>query len=251
MSESLSHLAKTDSGPGISNQFEIPTFREVVENAMHIYGPPVKLPPMIPTYAGQTHSSIVPPPATQEEIRDLSSEFLAFPFMKFTCNGTIKKLMFVSDRLVNDSADMTISPSVNVPDFSLWQQNSTDPRNFSMVHRSAPFSYDQYVISHKSDTVGLIEVNFTSSSNFKDGDFLGLKQRKTTAELLCCYNIPALIAQHDVAISLRILRQERGYDTTKVCSCCTGCDGCSQCQSPSSWHNRQITPFVAVETGEY
>ena len=158
--------------------------------------------------------------------------------------------MFVADGLVTNN--MTISPSINAPKFSLWQYNQTDQlRNFSnLVHRlNAPFNY---VISHKSGTVGLVEVSFTSNNSFKDGDFLGLMQQNNAANLLQCCDIVSHSADNGIANqdAITILRQEVGYDTTNLVRSCCECDGCTQCQWPSHWNSWRITPYVAVETGE-
>ena len=76
--------------------YQVPTFHEVLRNVTFVNGPPIPDPP--PTL-------------------DLSRGRLLFPFMNFTCNGTIKRLTFLG--WLNESGEPFDVTSW--PYFSLWR----------------------------------------------------------------------------------------------------------------------------------
>ena len=225
---------------GISSRFEIPTYRRVVENAMHVYGPPIEPPIQMTGY--RTTDQLMESPS--------SAELLVFPFMKFSCGGAIRKLTFVAGGL--GSTDYTVSPS-NLPEFTLWRHNQTDGRGFSQT--LPVFSNDHSVISYRNGTIGIIEVDLTLNLNnrgiqFKGGNFLGLIDRGTAAQVSYCHSNGATALVQQDAIS--VLRQMGGYSMAKTCSCYIACDDCTQnqCQLLSDWMDQAVFPYIAVETGD-
>ena len=75
---------------------ELPTFSELVDNAVHLYGPPA---------VGARSTSFDGTP------------FQVYPCMKFTCPGRITKLMFVT----NVTHGGSLNQPMLWPELSLWR----------------------------------------------------------------------------------------------------------------------------------
>ena len=141
-------------------EFSSMAYKDVVYNAMYIYGTPVQ--PML----GDTGI----------EINDIVPLRL-YPCMKFTCPGTIVKLMFVASVVPNGTEAVW-------PSFSLWKRcdlgycrgDSMDRPGWIEVKKLSNYtlSHQHPRLIHRNGTVGVYEMMFTGNSSFSNGSFLGI-----------------------------------------------------------------------------
>ena len=134
----------------------LPTSSELVNNAMYLYGPPI-------------------------DVDDLSGDDIQltqlrlYPCLNFTCSGRIVKLMFVAP--VETSSTVT----VRWPEFGLWRKCNLSQHETCTWIKAQTLSTRQLqpslVYMNESRTVGVYEIEFTSSSTFESGHFLGVRHR--------------------------------------------------------------------------
>ena len=193
----------------VERTYQIPPFHEIVDKAMFVYDHRSPI---------QAATSQILPTAPQ----------LLFPFMNFTCSGSITRLMFVASGL-SDLSDDVISQT---PVFSLWHRDGDNfwkRRSMGMFH-SNQLTFNQAVAV---TDVGLVEITFyTPSIRFQAGDILGLKQ-------------PQIIHKNNFSsnllspVNIRLLRQRGGYGLTFMCT-------------PSGleclvWGREVQLPYIAIE----
>ena len=154
--------------PVWSQGFELSSYSEVVNNAMHLYGPPV------PSDLSSRNMPLLISDASQVRL---------FPCMNFNCSGRIRKLMFVSPVLNLDNSTSTVS--VGWPVFGLWRKSDTwysessqcqtdcywvEVQNFSITYDQQP-----RLVYNTSNMVGIYELELTSSPSFQYGEILGVR----------------------------------------------------------------------------
>ena len=223
---------------GTGRGFRIPTPQEVVNNATSFVS------------NGQTLiSSILTP-----------HSYLLFPFMNFTCNSTITRLMFVARLSNNWETQLRFDTSYNIskwPQFFLWRRNND--HFYDMYYNIGPFSHNQLLNLHvqapetesmgtsTDNQIGLIEVNLTAPVEFKEGDILGLRIRME--QHVESTESPASPTQRSVNQVITVLGQRRGYGLTLFCN-----QNGWPCNEPSQVNvhrEDQQMPYIAIETGKY
>ena len=168
--------------------YQIPTFREVVRNATFVNGPPV--------------------PASPPTLNLSRDRQLLFPFMNFTCNGTITRLTFLG--WLSDSSgagqvdnNIIITGLTLGPYFSLWHPQY-DMYAFEEINQ---IEVDQKSISISRSTLNnqLVEATLMTNVVFSQGDVLGIRLQQYYGTSIRS------------GISMKVLKQSRGYGTTLDC----------------------------------
>ena len=163
---------------------------------------------------------------------------LLFPFMNFTCSGSITRLMFVASGL-GDSSDGVINWSWR-PVFSLWHRMN-DGDNFVKRSSMGIFNHDQPSNQPARVTdVGLVEINFTTSISFEAGDILGLRQQFSSH------------LQRSLPMNIGVLRQRGGYGLTLMCtsSALEPSELCPDWEQIDNELLLQQIPYIAIETSK-
>ena len=166
-----------------TNGFQIPTLREVVSNTTmpyYIDGPPIPYPPQQLDFSDARH--------------------LLFPFMKFTCTGTITKLAFLG--WLSGSVEQFNVPRLTPwPYFSLWHQD----QHWQQIYvKIAGIDYDQRNINRNILNNQLVEVTLTTNITFSQGDFLGISLLQHSSPI-------------ESGINMAILKQSEVHGRTQVC----------------------------------
>ena len=189
-------------------------------NATYVNGPPVPYPPQLLDLSGDRQ--------------------LLFPFMTFSCSGTITRLMFLG-WLDESSAQFDVARLTSWPYFSLWHrvehaQNlvwSRSNRQYEEVRQIGPDILDLQMVSLRLTRFNhqLVEVSLTTNVTITAGDVLGvtLQQR---------YPSPS----H--GINMTVLKESNGYGKTLVCY--AGDMQLYTCNTSFF----QETPYIAIKTGE-
>ena len=202
--------------------YQIPSVHEVVNKAMYVYD----------------HRS--PIDAATGSTIDGSTQQLLFPFMNFTCNGSITRLMFVA-RKINiiareSSPKNAVRTLTSWPMFSLWHRESDshfrktnnirDPLQITTLQPPGRVLIDD-------GEVGVVVINFTVPVVFEAGNILGLRQDTGISlpnDLLVSY-------------SIKVLGQRRGYSLAQICGQWVTFSG--ECAVTAS---DQAMPYIAIET---
>ena len=147
----------TTTGPPVWSQgfAELSAYFEVVNNAMHLYGPPVP-------------SANIPPVISN------ASQVRLFPCMNFTCSGRIRKLMFVAPVLV----DRRPPVRVRWPTFGVWsKRDDSECQDCYWAERQIVSFTQPKLVYNASNVVGIYELDLeptSSSLSFANGDILGM-----------------------------------------------------------------------------
>ena len=160
-----------------------------------------------------------------------------FPFINFTCTGTIRRLIFVA-RLERSSYPLwqTLSNFDAWPHFYLWRHNShynDDDHCFNNMCSIGPSSPDQLVcVATNTDAqIGLIEMTLPTSVGFEEDDILGLQQQSNL---------------RTPASTVSVLRHRRGYGL--IVNCPIGVPVCNEPKQINR-ENQQM-PYIAIKTGK-
>ena len=140
-----------------SQRFDFPSPSELVNNAMHLYGPPV-------------------------QVDDLSSDrtqLRLYPCMNFTCSGRIVKLMFIAPVETDNKV------TVRWPEFGLWRElcnrSYGEDCYWMEVQRLSASQQPCLVHMNGPQTVGVYEIEFISNNTFEHGNFLGIFRPMATS----------------------------------------------------------------------
>ena len=155
---------------------------------------------------------------------------LIFPFMNFTCNGTISSLMFIarlSEGISCPFSGASFETLLSWPHFYLWHYNSID-WHFHGMCSVGPSRPDQLFCRHILNTnrgyqIGLIEMVLPTPVQVQAGDILGLRQQNTS-----------VAPQFQEYATVSVIRQKKGYGLTFICRKYS-----SQCSDPRA---RQVPP---------
>ena len=189
-----------------SYAYEIPPFHEVINNAMYIYGTPIRT---------DLPNSLLP-----------VDQLVLFPFMNFTCNGTIQKLIFLSKPRCTMSAGPIETNPVSSLSFSLWHRHPTVTDQYT-VKRSTFINFTD----NSTQDIRHIEVTFNKpDALFEEGDVIGVH----SSDL----NDGSLLYQ--VGGSSGLLQ---------VCSWDQSRQYGVNCLSPD-WPDPRVRPYIAVQTGD-
>ena len=165
---------------GNTDRYQIPTFREVVNNATFVNGPPIPDPP---------------------QQLDLSSgRQLLLPFMNFTCDGTITRLTFFGWLNSESSESFNVTRLTSWPYFSLWHQ-FYEHRGYEKVCEIGPEHSDLLMGSMRLNH--LVEVTLTTNVMINEGNILGVRLQSGSP-----------ISN---GIDITVLKDSRGYGKTLVC----------------------------------
>ena len=196
--------------------YQILPFYEVVNKAMFING----------DYTSPILSTI-------DDIGPM--EQLLFPFMNFTCSGSITRLIFVARKYHELNTGSHQGSVASWPMFFLWHNMSGDFMPIQPLPQ--PRRPDQ-ISSDSADDSQLQEevfaISFPSPIQFDNGYALGLRQYLM---------INTSSNQPDSYI--KVLRQSGGYGLTLRINNCSSqsmpcsCRCCTECQE---------MPYIAVET---
>jgi hypothetical protein len=191
------------------------TFREVVGNATFINGPPIENP-------------------TQTPLHLSSDSQLLFPFMNFTCSGTMTRLTFLG-WLSDSSEQFNVTRLTSLPYFSLWR-----PRQDQYFEEAEQIGSDSLTQLYRINaTYQLVEVTLSTDIQFNPSDVLGVtsisQPRRSDSTFAS-------------GISMTILSESRDYDKTLRCDYIGHATGQSVCVQCSEALNS--SPYIAIETGE-
>ena len=167
-----------------------------------------------------------------------SGRQLLFPFMNFTCSGTITRLAFLG-WLSESSEQFNIASLTSWPYFSLWHQDRQYTSGYAFEEINPVIDdYDQLNISINRSIFSnqLVEVVLTINTTFSQGDILGIR-----------------LQQHDQSISenginMAVLKQSEAYDQIHCQVCGAEYYDTGGCTDPAI-ENQEI-PYIAIETGE-
>ena len=163
--------------------YQIPSIHEVVNKAMYVYD----------------HRS--PIAAATDQISQM--EQLLFPFMSFTCNASITRLMFVANtgNRSHESSQVT-----SWPKFSLWRRGEDD--NFiEVVPNLGPVNPDQIVSVQPASRstidrqVEVVVINFVHSIEFQAGYILGIRQYSYYDEVMASDWLVHIIITHQMNVN--------------------------------------------------
>ena len=144
--------------PITSQSFELSSYSEVVNTAMHLYGSPLP---------SDLSSGDIPPLISND------SQVRLFPCMKFTCSGVITKLMFIAPV----ETDETVT--VILPIFGLWKRTCFTPLNMCMYEKIQSLIPQSFQLvdnmSNASQNYGIYEIVLTSNNRFESGNILGVQ----------------------------------------------------------------------------
>ena len=175
-------------------------------------------------------------------------EQLLFPFMHFTCSGSITRLMFVANRSRESSQNVVTS----WPVFSLWHHNDATSDNFLEVRSMGPLSPCQITSLQPASRsmrgnrqVEVVMINFTSPVSFVAGDILGLRQNDTIQYQYQYNNSNTKTGTFLLSRSIRVLRQSGGgYGLALTCNEWDS-SGCTV-----DTRVIQEVPYIAIETSK-
>ena len=163
---------------------------------------------------------------------------LLFPFMNFTCNGSLTRLMFVANRYRESNRNLVTS----WPVFSLWRIDE-DYGNFQQSTSIGP---DQITLLEPpsrslidDSEVDVVVINFTSPIRFVAGDILGLRQHNRPQNISSTGTFWPVVSDN----SIKVLRQSGGYGLTLTCG-----DLYTSC--PTDINGVQEMPYIAIETSK-
>ena len=145
----------------------LPTFDEVVSNAININRYPI--------------------PTAPQQLNLSGSNQLLLTFMNFTCNGTITKLTYIGQLEFRPSHYDYTSGEYYVttwPYFSLWHRQFHGQRDyFEEIHGIGPSNRNQLSITHfninEVNAFMEVTVNLATNVTFKEGDILGVRMQQT------------------------------------------------------------------------
>ena len=163
------------------------------------------------------------------------TEQLLFPFMNFTCSGSMTRLIFVARRTHQLNPDRHQNNATSWPVFSLWHHTGGDfieRQPLGPMHPNQIVSVQPASRSMSGDSQEVFEVlmiNFVPPIQFQPGYILGLRQYSMSAQPNQ-YNITAL-------------RQIGGYGLTLSCGDYMRCPTNNIIGS-----GRQEIPYIAIET---
>ena len=205
-------------GPLKTSGYQIPTVQRLINDAIFVNGPPIPDPPQQLNLTRQ----------------------LLFPFMNFSCNGTITNLAFV----VTSDNDNVLSLT-SWPYFSLWY-----------YHHEGYFKEWNHNVIGPTDSISfmiqphMIEVNRPLIFNlrvrnvrFRDGDILGVRmhQRDNRGQ----FNPRKRSVQYHNTV--KVLKQTGGYGQTLVCNH----QNSGRCREPNEISDKiQEIPYIAIETSK-
>ena len=200
---------------------QIPTLDNLMNKAIFINSPPTPL-----------------PEPTQQPGSTTFSRQLLLPFMNFTCNGTLVRLIFVANKHLqyydhNAGGNVEKLTLASWPCFSLWRHHRREGY-FEKMHDIGPFDPNQLTV-FRAETTGvarLVEVNLTAT--FKEGDVLGVA---LGGQQSSAHGDP--VSTITPSNDLKLLKEAEGYGRTLVCNN-TRC-------SEHSVMNQEM-PYIAVET---
>ena len=221
--------------------YQIPSVHEVVNKAMYVYN----------------HRS--PIDAATDPIRstiDGSTQQLLFPFMNFTCNNSITRLMFVARKIniTHESGpENAVTTLTSWPMFSLWHHEGGSHfrkmRNINNIQdplQIATLQPPGRVLIGDGE-VGAVVINFTVPVMFEAGNILGLRQntnlrlqnhnKKNTLNT-------SIILPNLVSYSMTVLGQSGGYGLALTCGRTTLS---GECAVTGGFHD-QVMPYIAIET---
>ena len=156
---------------------------------------------------------------------------LLFPFMNFTCSGSITRLIFVARRYHEVNNDNNVA---SWPVFSLWHNMSGDvmhiqhlgpmhPNQIASIQPASTFMTD-----NSQEEVFMI--NFSSPIPFENGYILGLRQYRNASS-------------HQSDSYIKVLRLSGGYGLTfRIYNCS------SQYMPRRCLTKHQEVPYIAVDT---
>ena len=176
--------------------------------------------------------------AAKDQIHPMQQ--LYFPFMNFTCDGSITRLMFVAR---NRSRDVVTA----WPTFSLWEDdgiifreviNSMGPLPPSQITSLQPPSRS----SVGDKQVEVVVINFTVPVSFVAGNLLGLRQTQGY-DWQHSTNTGTFMPQIS---SIRVLRQNGG-GLVMICDEWNSVVG----ECVGSMREVQEMPYIAIETSKF
>ena len=176
-----------------------------------------------------------------DRISDPTKQLL-FPFMNFTCDGSLTRLMFAASRQREPTQNFITS----WPVFSLWHTDE-DYRNFRLsINPLNPNKITSLQPPSRSSIddreVEVAMINFASPIRFVAGDILGLRQ----------HDRPQNEHRHNTSstgtlwpvvsdYSIKVLRQSGGYGLALTCD-----EFYTSC--PIDINGAQEMPYIAIET---
>ena len=197
-------------------RLRLPTFDEVVSNAININRYPV--------------------PTAPQQLNLSGSNQLLLTFMNFTCNGTITKLTYIGQLRPSHYDDTSGEYYVTTwPYFSLWHRQFHEPRDyFEETHGIGPSNHSQLSITHFNinEVNAFVEVNVNLATNvtFKEGDILGVRMQQTITS---------------GSFPITVLKQEGGYGLTRICDHQNAGGQCSEMSDEI-----QEIPYISVGTSK-
>lgn len=151
------------------------------------------------------------------------------PFMNFSCNGTITKLVFIGRF---DPNDQSLTTATSWPYFSLWHRRSrpldnmySEEEEYGIIGPSDP---NQFTVTLKRNGMALIEVHPCTHAMFEDGDILGVRLMQSPGN-----------PRHNI----EILKQAGGYGQIMNCHR----DGYLPIQCSTTM---QAIPYIAIGASE-
>ena len=163
--------------------------------------------------------------------------YLLFPFMNFTCDGTITRLMFIA-RLISNSRIHHFDPMLlsTWPQFFLWRDHGNDIHTIGPSERSQiQTTGTESTYTNTVDEIGRFEIDLAPSPvPFREGDILGLHMNHT---------FMIRIGNH---AKLTVLGHRKGYGLRLSCNQDHVCTDPGQARR----EDIQFMPYIAVETGK-
>ena len=181
-----------------------------------------------------------------------STQQLLFPFMNFTCNNNITRLMFVARKINNtheSSSENAVRILISRPIFSLWHREGDGHFRKTRNINIASFQPPSRVLNGDGE-VGVVVINFTVPVMFEAGNILGLRQDTNNLRLPNHNNNNTLntsiILPNLVSYSMTVLGQSGGYGLALTCGRTT-LSGARGCEVTGGFHD-QAMPYIAIET---
>ena len=216
----LKFMSKMTGTPAWSQGFELSSYSDVVNNAMHLYGPPVP-------------GDIIPP--LTSGIRQVR----LFPCMYFTCSGTATKLMFIADSEADDHSDTgNITTILSTLIFGIWRKQCSSSQSqicFWEEVQKGLISISQYPrLVNSSNAVRVYELEL--NIRFQQSDILGIRHYHYYGDV----------------IQQRTLRYQNGggYCDPVVYEYYTEGSRRFTFTSMESSRDPAIVPYIAIETGK-
>ena len=146
----LKFMSTMTGTPVWSQGFELSSYSDVVNNAMHLYGSP--------TMGG-------------DFLID-DTQLRLYPCLKFTCFGRIRKLVFAAPVATDEMV------AVRWPIFGFWRRCTSNWCSWEEVQH---FDQQPRLVYNTSNAIGVYELDL-AETQFNNGYFIGVRQPQATED---------------------------------------------------------------------